>query len=120
MDKASWLEFNTKGEVLRAPRKPEARKKYDTILFDCTYDKASSVIKYAKALKKNGRILMAVPSKDSPKKFPEEAGKIWDETALRETIAHILKFTALKQKLFFKCYPEVNRDYTYFYIALVK
>jgi len=120
MDRESWLDFNIRGEALRYPKKPEANKKYDTLVFDCTFETADAIFKNIKYLKVPGRILIVAPSKDSPSKFPEEAGKVWSEIALKEVIAHVIKFLSLKQKLFFKCYPEINNNYTYFYIGLVK
>jgi len=116
VDKNSWVEFNIRGSVLRWPRILET-KKYDTIVFDCTLKTVKDIEQALKFLKHPGRILLVVPSKES--NFPEEAGKVWDEEALRALIGHICKFSKLKQKLFFKCYPEINNGYVYFYIALV-
>jgi len=115
VDKNSWVEFNIRGSVLRWPRILET-KKYDTIVFDCTLKTVKDIEQALKFLKHPGRILLVVPSKES--NFPEEAGKVWDEEALRALIGHICKFSKLKQKLFFKCYPEINNGYVYFYIAL--
>jgi len=120
MDRKNWLEFNTRGEVLRFPREPEPRKKYDTIIFDCTFNNADNILKLLKKIKSPVRILLVVPCKDSPEKFPEEAGRTWIEVALREVINHIIKFSNLKQKLYFKCYPEINDGYSYTYVALTK
>jgi len=120
MDRKSWLEFNIRGEALRHPRKPDKDKLYDTLVLDCTFNNADEVFSLVKSMKAPGRMLIVVPSNDSLEKFPEEAGKVWDEIALREVINHIIKFSNLKQKLFFKCYPEINDGYTYFYIALAK
>jgi len=118
MDRRLWLELNQRGTTLFYPRKPST-KTVDTLLFNCTMNSLEDLEKYLKLLNTPGRILIVAPV-ESDKNFPEEAGKVWNETALREVIKQICKFKQIKLKLFRINPPEINDGYKFAYIGLIK